>query len=223
MGAGPTVFAPPANPLEIFGIKDAGILNGITDAGRVIDKLKTFLKIDESDNLEDYKSKITNYTYAWSLVVKLKIHNDEKARESGTINHIDQKRKLNAHIIPLKCTHDGNLPEVQLIFTAEDEDSAPSLLDLTAIGLQDFQKLVDTQHIDDKDLAYYSSAEVGKEIGLKAFGTSLPPAQVAWNDVESDDTLLKVVFSGVGQVFLAKYSSQTHSRKFFYFILSFYP
>ena len=89
------------------------------------------------------------------------------------------------------------------------------MFDIIGAILKDLRKMndieVQTPHFKSRELTYYSNPTVGKEVGMKTFKTTLPSSEVSWNDVESDTTLTKVVFSGLGQIYITKYMLETHS------------
>ena len=59
------------------------------------------------------------------------------------------------------------------------------------------------------ELCYFESTQVGKQVGRDLFNHSMPTSEVQWPELQSDDAMTSLVFSGLGQVYLARCSSST--------------
>lgn len=59
------------------------------------------------------------------------------------------------------------------------------------------------------ELCYFESNQIGKQVGRGLFNQCMPTSEVQWPELQSDDAMTSLVFSGLGQVYLMRCSSST--------------
>ena len=199
-----------------------GIIKTVTDAKQLVDRLKLLV---DHDVPTEYRSKISDYAYAWMLLVNLLIKNDNERRDAKTIYTFNKKKESPVITEVLKNSNDKISIELHLKFLKIDEDARETpLSDLLDKILQEIKFIHDIEHKNNpekssKRLSYYPNNKVGKDVGLKTYHTSIPSSEVKWDDFHSDATLTKLVFSGLGQIYLTKYIEVTNSK--FLYLLNF--
>jgi hypothetical protein len=107
--------------------------------------------------------------------------------------------------IPEKC--------VYLRFAMTDEDSG----DLSSNRVKnqlfdDIRGMYDMEVLKGEsmmELCYFESNQIGKQVGRDLFNHCMPTSEVQWPELQSDDAMTSLVFSGLGQIYLMRCSSST--------------
>lgn len=185
------------------------------DIFELIDKIKILLPNNDSIDAE-YRSQLSDLAITWVMLTKLIIKNYKAARLPNTIKDFNKKGSSPILIVEFNCIYDNNLSKVCLKFSQIDEDNPNPKVDVIGDFLKSikdiFDKDIHNPSSKTRNLTYYPSNQIGIEAGVKTFNSSIPSSEVKWNDVESDETFSKLVFSGCGQAYVMR-CKEIHSRK----------
>jgi len=204
------------------------LMSQIVDLHQMVDQLTSLLPFDgfNDDDIRQYKLMISDYSYLWMMLTRVMVKNSKNSLSAEAIKHFDEKQTLPVHtrvfyqLRSSSCHDDNNESSssssldkcVYLRFAMTDEDSGE--LSSNTVKNQLFDDIrgmydMEVRKGESTELCYFESTQVGKQVGRDLFNHSMPTSEVQWSELQSDDAMTSLVFSGLGQVYLARCSSST--------------
>ena len=202
------------------------LISKIVDLNQVMDQLTTILPFDSLDN--KYKLMMSDYAYLWMMLTRIMIKNSKNSVSAESIKTFDRKRMIPVHtrvfyqqlgksgLIISDDTVVDHQPSVQqstqcvyLRFAMTDEDSGDLTSNQAKKKLFDDIRgmyLLESRKQKQEQLSYFESNHIGKQVGRDIFNNCMPSSEVEWPELQSDDALSSMIFSGLGQVYLQRCS-----------------
>lgn len=213
------------------------LISHIVDLHQLVDQLTSLLPFDGfDDDIRQYKLMISDYSYLWMMLTRFMVKNSKNALSAEMIKHFDEKQILRVHtrvfyqLRSSSCHDDDDDDTVAVKVVSDDSHSSPSYSVYLRFAMTDedsgdlSSNRVKNQLFDDirgmydmevlkgesmMELCYFESNQIGKQVGRDLFNHCMPTSEVQWPELQSDDAMTSLVFSGLGQVYLMRCSSST--------------